>query len=179
MLDGGEVFQFLHSYIIRCMLASNITCLTPPTIHVMCDELVAKVLKHSGECQSSNLATNTSTSQIVNGKWLLVGWMSSWNMNNFSFFQIPLSKKSHIAYSRDPYKMSHLHNFPCPTKYSHCQSRDMSKIPTLSTFPSKPYEPRDMKGNFGKFPHWDTSESSMCLTNTWKSPEQVLVGALE
>jgi hypothetical protein len=57
--------------------------------------------------------------------------------------------------------MSHLHNFSCPTEYSHYQSRGMCKIPNLSTFPSKPYEPRDMKGNFGKFPHWDTSESSM------------------
>jgi len=56
--------------------------------------------------------------------------------------------------------MSHLHNFPCPTKFFHYQSRGMCKIPTLSTFLSKPYEPRDMKGNFGKFPHWDTSESS-------------------
>jgi hypothetical protein len=95
--------------------------------------------------------------------------MNSWNMKNFSFFQIPLSKNSHVAYSRDPYKMSHLHNFPCPTKYSHCQSRDMCKIPTLSTFLSKPYEPQDMKGNFGKFPHWDTSESSMCksLEKNW------------
>jgi hypothetical protein len=82
----------------------------------------------------------------------------SWNVYNYSFFEIPLS---HVAYSHDPYKMSHLHNFPCPTKYSHYQSRDTCKIPTLSTFPSKPYEPRDMKGNFGKFPHWDTSESSM------------------
>ena len=82
---------------------------------------------------------------------------------DYSFFEIPLSKNSHVAYSHDPYKMSHLHNFPCPTQYSHCQSRDMCKIPTLSTFPSKPYEPRDMKGNFEKFPHWDTSESSMSL----------------
>ena len=57
--------------------------------------------------------------------------------------------------------MSHLHNFPCPIEYSHYQSRDMCKIPTLSTFPSKSYEPRDMKGNFEKFSHWDTSESSM------------------
>jgi hypothetical protein len=61
-------------------------------------------------------------------------------------------KSSHVAYSHDPYNMSHLHNFPCPTKYSHYQSRDMCKIPTLSKFPSKPYEPRDMKGNFGKVP---------------------------
>jgi hypothetical protein len=87
----------------------------------------------------------------------------SWNVYSNSYFEIPLSKNSHVPYSHDPYKMSHLHNFPCPTKYSHYQSRDMCKIPTLSTFPSKPYEPQDMKGNFGKFPHWDTSESSMCV----------------
>ena len=64
--------------------------------------------------------------------------------------------------------MSHLHIFPCPTKYSHYQSRDTCKIPTLSTFPSKPYEPWDMKGNLGKYPHWDTSESSMCISEVWK-----------
>ena len=58
------------------------------------------------------------------------------------------------------YKTYHLHNFPCTTTHSHYQSRDMSIIPTLFTFPSKPYEPRDMKENFGKLPHWDTSESS-------------------
>jgi hypothetical protein len=64
--------------------------------------------------------------------------------------------------------MSHLHNFPSPTKYSHYQSRDMCIIPIFSTFPSKPYEPRDMKGNFGKFPYWDTSESSMWVANKTK-----------
>jgi hypothetical protein len=89
--------------------------------------------------------------------------MRSWNVCNYSFFEISLSKNSHEAYSHHPYKMSHLHNFPCEIEYSHYQSRGMCKIPTLSTFPSKPYEPWDMKGNFGKFPHWDTSESSMCM----------------
>ena len=47
-------------------------------------------------------------------------------------------------------------------QHSHHQSRDTCKIPTLSTFPSKSYEPRDMKGNLEKFPYWDTSESSLC-----------------
>jgi hypothetical protein len=45
-------------------------------MYVMCDELVAKVLKYGGEVLSSNLATNTSTSHPANGKRLLVGWMS-------------------------------------------------------------------------------------------------------
>ena len=95
----------------------------------------------------------------VGRAYLRVGWVHG--MHEISFLKISLSKNSHVAYSHHPYKMSHLHNFPCPIEYSHYQSRGMCKIPTLSTFPSKPYEPRDMKGNFGKFSHWDTSESSM------------------
>jgi hypothetical protein len=145
------------------MPAFNIKCLTPPITHVIRNELVVKVLKYSGEVQGSDLITNTSIFHLLSG-WEVTscGLDSLWNLCIYSLFEIPLSKNSHVAYSRDPNKMSHLHNFPCPTKYSHCQSRDMCKIPTLSTFPSKPYEPRDMKGNFGKFPHWDTSESSTC-----------------
>ena len=67
MLDGGEVFLFLHSYMTRCMSAFHIKCLTPPTIHVMCNELVAKVLEYDGEVKSSNPVTNTSTSRLVSG----------------------------------------------------------------------------------------------------------------
>jgi len=143
------------------MPTSNIICLTPSSIHVMCDELVAKALKYSGEVQGSNLTTNTSTSHLVNVTTCWLGGFMHRIWVIFHFFQIPLSKNSHVAYSRDPYKMSHLHNFPCPTKYSHCQSRDTSKIPTLSTFPSKSYWPLDMKGTYSQIPHWDTSESSM------------------
>ena len=76
---------------------------------------------------------------------------------NIYFLKIPLWKNSQVAYFHHPYKMSHLNSFPCPTFSLSIKGR--VQIPTLSTFPSKPYEPRDMKGNFGKFLHWDTSES--------------------
>jgi hypothetical protein len=143
------------------MLAFHIRCSKPLITHVMCNELVAKVLGYNGEVQSLVLFTNTSTCHLVSVNGLPIGWMSSWNVCDYSFFEISLSKNSHVAYSHHPYKMSHLHNFPCRIEYSHYQSRGMCKIPTLSTFPSKAYEPRDMKRNFGNFPHWDTSESSM------------------
>jgi hypothetical protein len=149
-------------------MAFLIRCLKPLTIHIMCNELVAKVVECHGEVQSSIFFMNTSTSHHVSGKGLLVRWMSLWNVCDSSFFGISLSKNSQVTYSHHPYKISHLHNFPCLNEYSHYQSRGMCKIPTLSTFPSKPCEPRDMKGNFGKFSHWDTSESSkyLCLVTT-------------
>jgi len=49
MLDVGEVFLFLHSYITRCMMAFHIKCLTHLTRHVMHNELVAKVLEYNSE----------------------------------------------------------------------------------------------------------------------------------
>ena len=106
----------------------HISCLKPLIVHVMCNELVAKVL----------------------------------DLTIVLHCTISLSKNSHVAYSHHPYKMSHVNNLPCSTEYSHYQSRGMCKIPTLFTFLSNLYELRVMKGNFGKFPHWDTSESSMC-----------------
>jgi hypothetical protein len=74
------------------------------------------------------------------------------NVYDYSFSESFLSKNLQVAYSHHPYQMSHLNNFPCPTKHSYYQSRDMSKIPTLSTFPSKLYEPQDMRENFGNIP---------------------------
>ena len=78
------------------------------------------------------------------------------------YFLKKIQKNSQVAYSHHLNKMSHLHKLPCWIEHSHYQARDMSKILTLSTFPSKSHEPWDMKGNFRKFSHWDTSESSMC-----------------
>ena len=56
------------------------------------------------------------------------------------------------------------------------------QFPLCPHFPSKPYEPRDMKENFGKFPT-DTSESSMWwllvgspLTNRWSTTKWSEVG---
>ena len=46
-------------------------------IHVMCNELVAKVLEFNGEVQSPNLFTNTFTSHPMSDKGLPKGWMSS------------------------------------------------------------------------------------------------------
>ena len=134
------------------MSAFNIMCLTPLTVHVVCNELVVKgvrVRRWGSKFKSHHQhlyipsceweVPSCGLDEFMQCIWLLICWNSPF-------------KNSHVAYSHYPYKMSHLHNFPCPIEYSHYQSRDMCKIPTLSTFPSKPYEPRDMKGILGNFP---------------------------
>jgi hypothetical protein len=51
-------------------LTINIRSLKPIIIHVLCNELVAKVLEYDDETQRSILFTNTSTCYLVSGKGL-------------------------------------------------------------------------------------------------------------
>ena len=93
--------KFLCWMEVRCLISTflhdkvyagfHIKCLTPLTMYVTCNELVARVLEYNGEVQSSILVTTTSTSHLVSGKWLLVGWTSSW-IELFIFLKFPFQK---------------------------------------------------------------------------------------
>jgi hypothetical protein len=55
------------------MPAFHMRCLKPLIIHIMCNELVAKVVEQNGEVQSSLLFTNTSTTCEWEGVYLRAG----------------------------------------------------------------------------------------------------------
>jgi hypothetical protein len=75
------------------MPAFHMRCLKPLIIHIMCNELVAKVVEQNGEVQSSLLFTNTST-YITSCEWEGTTYMLDEFMECIHFLKFSFQKLS-------------------------------------------------------------------------------------